>query len=131
MIAWLPLIVEAFVFLLGLAGALGTLKKGQADMERERKEMAEAWEKTFDRWQSEAKGQRAELKAAIDAFHSDLSQMALHLQSVDKLAAVTQTTVDRMVTDALACRAECRVIEIWKAAANQQLRQLDPAWSGD
>lgn len=119
---WLPLIGEVFVFLLALAGAMGVLKKGQADMEKN------------------LSLQRADLKKALDDFHVDLSHLSDTVQRLDKHAAVNQVNVDRIIQDSMLCRTECQTemrrqiraitaIEIWRAAVNQHLRQADPAWS--
>lgn len=128
--SWLPLVIEVVVFLLGLAGAMGVLKKGQADME-----------KNIDLWRDDLKDERAELKTAFLSFHGDLSRLGEALTAVDKLATVTQNTVDRMLADSQACRTDCQLeqrrqakaitsMEIWKAAANQQMRQIDSNWEG-
>ena len=132
--SWLPLAIEVVVFLLGLAGAMGVLKKGQADMEKQlERERAE--------FRDDLKEERAELKTAFLSFRADLSRLGEALMSVDKLATVTQSTVDRMLSDSQACRMDCQLeqrrqakaitaMEIWKAAANQEIRQIDSNWEG-
>jgi len=126
--------IEIITGLLGLAGAVGVLKKGQADMERSIKEWREEINFNFDLI-------RAENKEWRDTFHTDLARMRETSQRLDRTLAVTQGSVDRMTADAITLRTDIQneirrhakaitVIEIWKAAANQELRQLDQNWEG-
>lgn len=125
---------EIITGLLGLAGAVGVLKKGQADMERSIKEWREEINFNFDLI-------RVENKEWRDTFHTDLALMRETSQRLDRTLAVTQGSVDRMTADTITLRTDIQneirrcakaitVIEIWKAAANQELRQLDQNWEG-
>ena len=123
---------EIITGLLGLAGAVGVLKKGQADME-----------KNLSDWRDEIKGSidliRTDNAQWRESFHADLTQMRDTSQRLDKSLAVNQTTVGRAIQETVLLRnelsteirrqgRELQQVQMWRAAANQQLKQLDPSW---